>query len=177
MHGKPVSCSFVYIFPELSLTINCFHPSLFGGRVPWPQLSGSHGASNPELLGAPAGFRIIHLPPPFLLAPDATPGGDPQTAPRGLRTQAAAAVTEFSCPCSAPRQHVGFDKLSSGFFQPLPAFRDLTGPLPAFRDLTGSAAPGWTAPGLQAPHPCQPASRSRRADQEHRPGAGVPLTP
>lgn len=125
MHGKPVSCSFVYIFPELSLTINCFHPSLFGGRVSWPQLSGSHSASNPELLGTPAGFRVIHTPP-FLLAPDATPGGDPQTVPRGLPTQAAAAVTEFSCPCSAPRQHVGFDKLSSGFFQPLPAFRDLT---------------------------------------------------
>lgn len=104
--------------------------------------------------------------PPFLLAPDATPGGDPQTAPRGLPTQAAAAVTEFSCPCSAPRQHVGFDKLSSGFFQPLPAFRDLTGPLPAFRDLTGSAAPGVDSAGLAGAPPVSAGS----AEQAGRPG-------
>lgn len=107
-----------------------------------------------------------HSHPPFLLAPDATPGGDPQTVPRGLPTQAAAAVTEFSCPCSAPRQHVGFDKLSSGFFQPLPAFRDLTGPLPAFRDLTGSAAPGVDSAGLAGAPPVSAGS----AEQAGRPG-------
>ncbi|XP_036720805.1 UPF0193 protein EVG1 isoform X2 [Balaenoptera musculus] len=90
-------------------------------------LSSSDGAWNPGLLCTPAYFREPFPRTRFYLAPDMALGLAPPTAPRSLPIPAA---PRRSLSVLSLALHPGnvwvLTKLSCGFFQPLPAYHDVT---------------------------------------------------